>query len=146
VTHTIRTETQIDAPPERVWAVLSDFATYPEWNPFIVSIDGERVPGGTLAVTLRLGERDIRLRPRVVRWEPGRTLRWFGEAGGRWVFAGEHGLTVEPSGTGGTRFVHDEHFRGAAVPFLGRMLRRTESAFHTMDAALKQRVEGRATG
>ena len=30
----------IDAPASRVWAVLTDFARMPSWNPFIKSITG----------------------------------------------------------------------------------------------------------
>ena len=36
----IVTEVEIAAPPDRVWAVLTDGAKYPEWNPFIVSMQG----------------------------------------------------------------------------------------------------------
>ena len=34
-------EIDIQAPAERVWQVLTDFASYPEWNPFIRRINGE---------------------------------------------------------------------------------------------------------
>ena len=37
----IRAETVIAAPPEAVWRVLTDFAAYPDWNPFIRSIEGK---------------------------------------------------------------------------------------------------------
>jgi hypothetical protein len=37
----LRREIVIDAPPERVWAAVTDFAAYPEWNPFIRRISGE---------------------------------------------------------------------------------------------------------
>jgi hypothetical protein len=31
---------EIDAPAQVVWDVVADFATYPEWNPFCVAVDG----------------------------------------------------------------------------------------------------------
>jgi hypothetical protein len=37
----LRREIELDAPPERVWAVVTDFDAYPEWNPFIRQISGE---------------------------------------------------------------------------------------------------------
>ena len=41
MTRRIDTEILIQASSERVWAVLTDFAAYPEWNPFIVSLEGK---------------------------------------------------------------------------------------------------------
>jgi uncharacterized protein YndB with AHSA1/START domain len=34
----LHSEIEIDASAERVWAILTDFASYPRWNPFIRSI------------------------------------------------------------------------------------------------------------
>ena len=49
----IVTEVQIDATPGEVWSVLGDPASYRDWNPFIVSMEGELVEGATLTNTLR---------------------------------------------------------------------------------------------
>jgi Polyketide cyclase / dehydrase and lipid transport len=38
----IHTEIEINAPGESVWRALTDFAAYPEWNPFIRRVEGER--------------------------------------------------------------------------------------------------------
>jgi uncharacterized protein YndB with AHSA1/START domain len=37
----IKTEILINASPDKVWAILTDFDNYPSWNPFITSLKGE---------------------------------------------------------------------------------------------------------
>jgi uncharacterized protein YndB with AHSA1/START domain len=48
----LHTEIEIDAPAERVWRLLTDFASYPRWNPFIRTISGRPIPGERLEVRL----------------------------------------------------------------------------------------------
>ena len=43
-------EIEIAASAERVWRLLTDFASYPRWNPFIRSIGGRPIPGERLEV------------------------------------------------------------------------------------------------
>ena len=73
----IKTETIIDAPAERVWAEMTDFASFPEWNPFVRQAEGRLEPGEQLKIRLRL-DRGLKLtfKPRVTVVEPGRELRW----------------------------------------------------------------------
>ncbi|MDO9106469.1 MAG: SRPBCC family protein [Methylovulum sp.] len=42
----IRTEIEIASEPEPLWAILTNFAAYPQWNPFIRTIQGEAKTGG----------------------------------------------------------------------------------------------------
>jgi uncharacterized protein YndB with AHSA1/START domain len=41
----LHTQIEIDAPAKRVWELLTDFASYPQWNPFIRHISGRLTPG-----------------------------------------------------------------------------------------------------
>ena len=72
-------QVDIDATAEQVWKVLTDFAAYPAWNPFIVSAVGAAEVGST--VTLRMQPIDARavtLKPTVLEATPGYRLRWRG--------------------------------------------------------------------
>jgi uncharacterized protein YndB with AHSA1/START domain len=40
----LRAEVEVEASPERIWEVLTDFAAYRQWNPFIVEGAGRAVP------------------------------------------------------------------------------------------------------
>jgi uncharacterized protein YndB with AHSA1/START domain len=48
----LHTEIEISAPAERVWELLTDFASYPQWNPFIRNISGLPASGERLEVRL----------------------------------------------------------------------------------------------
>jgi hypothetical protein len=104
-----RTTIDIDAPPSRVWAVMSDIERWPEWTASMSSIqqtsDGPLGVGSTARVT------QPRLAPAnfvVTRWEPGRGFDWttkniaVGAIGRHLIEAAAHGsrvtLSVEFSG------------------------------------------------
>ncbi len=53
--HQLQTEIEINAGSDRVWAILTDFAAYPEWNPFIRFIRG--VPGKGARLEVRILQR-----------------------------------------------------------------------------------------
>lgn len=142
----IRAQIEIEAPVERVWEVLADFISYPEWNPFIVGIQGAPKEGGRLSVTIRPpGRKGMTFRPNVLAVRPERELRWLGHLFFPGVFDGEHVHELEQLSPGRTRYIQREQFRGVLVPFMKGMLTDTERGFEAMAAALKSRTEGSVT-
>ena len=53
----IHTEIDIDAPADRVWAILTDFASYPSWNPMIPRLSGQLSVGARLDFKLNLNSK-----------------------------------------------------------------------------------------
>ena len=142
---TVATQIDINAPPERVWAVLTNFEQHPRWNPFIRHISGVVEEGARLHVTLGPPDgKAMTFKPVVTRAEPAQALAWLGTLLARWVFAGEHTFLLEPLLDGGTRFHHGEKFTGLLVPFLRKSLDTdTRHGFEAMNAALKVEAEHR---
>jgi hypothetical protein len=139
----LRTQVDVDAPPERVWQVLTDFAAYPQWNPFIVRAEGDARRGGRLTLRMQpVGGRAVTFRPTVLEATPARRLRWLGHLLVTGIFDGEHSFTIEPLGEGRARLVQQEDFRGLLVPLMARSLdRRTLPGFERLNQALKRRAE-----
>ena len=133
----------IDATPEQVWWVLSDFAAYPQWNPFITRAEGQTRPGSPLVLRMQpVGARGVTLRPTVVEATPGHRLRWLGRFGIPGLFDAEHSFTITRRDQGGVRLSQDERFTGILVPLMARSLdRHMLPAFQAMNAALKDRAE-----
>ncbi|NEA65618.1 SRPBCC domain-containing protein [Streptomyces sp. SID12488] len=127
---------------DRVWAVLTDFERFHEWNPFLVEATGEAVPGARLTLRFRLPDsgREMVFRPTVLDSEPGRLLRWRGRFGVPGVFDGVHSFELTPL-DGGTQVVQTERFSGLLVPFSGSVITPSEQGFQHLTDALKARVE-----
>ncbi len=136
----IRTEIEIEASAERVWNLLTDFAHFPEWNPFIRQVKGSASTGNQLTVTIQPpGGKTMTFKPHVLDAQPNRQLRWIGRVLIRGLFDGEHSFGIEPLGENRVRFTHRERFSGLFVPFFSTG--RSQQGFEEMNKALKTRAE-----
>jgi hypothetical protein len=136
-------EIDIQASDERVWQLLTDFASFPQWNPFIRRASGEPKTGTRLEVTMQpSGARGMTFRPTVLKAEPKRELRWLGHLLIPGLFDGEHSFTIEPLEANHVRFVQRERFTGILVPLFAHGLDTdTRRGFEEMNQALKKRAE-----
>jgi hypothetical protein len=84
----------------------------------------------------------MRFKPKVLKAEPNRELRWLGHLGLPGLFDGEHIFTIEPLDRERVRFVQRERFSGLLVPLLAKSLDTgTHAAFEAMNRAIKEQAE-----
>ena len=143
----LHTEIAIEATPDRVWEILTDFAAYPSWNAFIPCISGPGTVGSRLDLQMRPpGGRGMQLRPTLLAAAPSQELRWLGQLGVPGLFDGEHRFRIEPLGTNRVRFVQEERFTGLLAPLVLRFIESgTRRGFEAMNQALKVRAEQRSS-
>lgn len=136
----IRTEINIDAPPDEVWSVLTDFESYPDWNPFIQKIDGAATIGQTLTVEMHPLHMDGThiFSPEVLVADEDTELRWLGRLLLPAIFDGEHFFRIEKTETG-SRLVNGENFRG--VLLLAFDMNDFIPSSEAANQALKERAE-----
>lgn len=141
----VRTEIEIDAAPERVWQVLTDYAGWSEWNPLLYRAVGRLGVGEGVEIAFHgPGSKEVSVKCTVVNLEPQRAWSWTYSVISPLLFRGEHSFTVEPIDAGRTRFAHREVFKGWLAPLFVNEAE-TKHGFEAMDRALKAQAEG-ATG
>ena len=134
------TEIFIDAPPARVWALLTDPDAHADWNPMMRAVAGHFIPGERVRLTMRTPSGGtMTFRPRVLVADPGRELRWLGRLGLPHLFDGEHCFRLIPE-AGGTRLIQGERFRGVLLWAMD--VQQFRAGFEAANAALKARAEG----
>ena len=142
---TIRTEAFIPATPARVWAVLTDFDAYAEWNPLNVKASGEGRPGGKIRTTFvnPAGGPGATVTQTVTltTFEPERALAWSGNV--PLLFRGRHHFTLAPEGEG-TRLLHGEDMSGLiAMTFSDAILAEKFAPYYeAVNRALAERLAG----
>jgi hypothetical protein len=141
--HELTTEIVIGASADKVWSVLTDFTSYPEWNPFVVCIQGELAPNARLAVKIKPpGGRGMKLKPAITKLDPGKQFSWTGRLPVPGAFQGEHRFQVWSLGEARTLLIHSERFSGLLVPLLKKSLETsTRAGFEAMNEAVKERAE-----
>jgi hypothetical protein len=139
----IKTETVIRAPAERVWAAMTDFPSFPDWNPFVRKAQGQLEPGEQLKIQLRLDHGlPMTFRPRVTKVEPNRELRWLATLGRPGVFDVDRAFQIHPR-NGGVLFVMSEECTGwlTAVMFATNLEAQLYRGYDAFNEALRKRVE-----
>lgn len=137
----IDTYIDIDAPPDFVWGVLTDFPGWKEWNPFIPSITGKLIEGTQLQIIVSPpGMKPMEFKPKIFSVRPGEEIIWGGSFL-LFIYRGDHALWVEPLPDNRTRFRQRERFQGPMALFMGSMFEPTEQGYYQMNQALKQYVE-----
>jgi uncharacterized protein YndB with AHSA1/START domain len=114
---TLKTVT-IDAPPDKVFAVLQDVERWPEWTPTMVCV--KRLESGPFTVGSTAEVRQPRLRPavwQVIEIEESRNFTWTARSPGLRMKAGH---LVEPHGSG-SRVVLSFELSGLMAPLVSRL-------------------------
>ena len=141
---TLHTQIDIDATPQRIWEILTNFKDYALWNPAIPFADGDASPGSRLRVAIQwpgLKRGDYVLQ--VTAAHAPRELRWLGHFGISGLMDGDHRFIIEARSDDGARVIQQERFSGLLVPFFAPWLRRNVlDGFKQLNAALKSRAEG----
>ena len=135
---TINTSITIQANPEKIWQLLTDFKDYSKWNPFIISIEGNLEPGNQLRVQLN----DMVFKPKVKSYKKNQRFSWLGHLLFPGIFDGRHSFQLIKEKDKSTSFIHKEEFSGI-LPLLMRksFFEKVEKDFKAMNEALKIEAE-----
>ena len=138
----IRTRHRIDFPPALVWAVLTDFRAYADWNPLNVWADGEARTGARVAmrfVDAGGGKgKMIAQTVTVTDCVPERRLEWVGRI--PLLVTGRHFFELSAI-DGGTELRHGEDVSGLIpMTFSKGRIERQKAAYQAMNVALSDRV------
>lgn len=133
----INTSIQINSDLETVWNILTDFDAYPEWNPFIKSIEGEVAEGNR--ITAKIG--GMTFKPKVLVYQEKKEFKWLGHLWVKGLFDGEHRFILTQN-KDGVHFEQSEKFTGILVPLFAKSLDiDTVKGFKDMNEKLKTRCE-----
>ena len=133
---TFEAEITIAAPPEKVWAVLMDTKSYPEWNPTFVAVSPPYALGAKISSRVKKPDGAfIDMRPTVKTLRANREL---GQAGGvPGILTYHHKWVLEPV-AGGTHVRQIDVDRGGFLWFWDSSW--VEPAYRRANEALAARV------
>jgi len=132
-------ETTITATSETIWAILTDAAAYPEWDPGMLRLEGQIAPGEKITAYTKISP-DRAFPVTVSEFVPNQLMVW---SGGMplGLFKGVRTFTLTDKGDGATHFALREEFSGPMLPLFGRSIPDLTPVFEEFVAGLKQYAE-----
>ncbi|MEM7126995.1 MAG: SRPBCC domain-containing protein [Chloroflexota bacterium] len=143
----IHTEVIINAHPDKVWAVLTDWGKLPEWSPGLLNLTGDFCKDGNITATFKLGigEHAQDFTHPLIYFEEGRMFGWSAPLPYMAGMTDHHIYKLEPLPEGRTRFLQTDQLTGGLEHVIGaHMARGMMQSYVEFNRALKVRVEGMA--
>lgn len=138
----VHTEIVINASDERVWTILTDFDSYPDWNPS-TRISGNLAVGEVLVLRMQQqGQPSVEYAITLLQADENRELRWVGKTGIGGLFDIERWFVIEKISEGQVKFTQGEKFKGLLTPLASESLNSDmEKNFENFNQALKKKAE-----
>ena len=136
-----KVDAKIEAPPEIVWALLTDAKKFPQWNSTVKGIDGEIREGARLRLYVPGTTRTFT--PRVSDLVPKSRMIW--SDGIAPIFKGVRTFKLQVRTGGSTDFTMEEHFSGIVFALVKRMLPDFRPIFEAYASDLKRESESQAS-
>ena len=140
-------QTDIEAPPEKVWDALLALPDWPRWNALVPEGSGVVSPGQVLSFRIRVTAREIQPpkyrphRPTVLVVHAPGELVMEATFGARWLVHMVHSFYILPTQTG-CRLRQTWATSGILVPLLWPLLRRAQDSFAELGDDLARFVGG----
>ncbi|MEO0566043.1 MAG: SRPBCC domain-containing protein [Chloroflexota bacterium] len=135
---TFQADVTINAEPETVWAILTDAAGYPDWDPTVIRIEGTIAAGNKITAISKLAP-DRKFPVTVSMFDAPHKMEWssgmpFG------LFKGVRSFTLTPQ-DGGTHFEVREAFSGPMLALIGGTIPDMTEPFAQFSEGLKAHAE-----
>ncbi len=127
----------INAPAEKLWALLTDATGYTSWNPTIVSLEGNIAVGERISLVSTVNPKRafklnvVEVSPQKMVWSDGMPLG---------LFKGERTFTVTPT-DGGSEFSMREVYTGLLAPLITKTIPDMTDSFTEFADGLKKAAE-----
>ena len=144
----IQTEILIPVPPPAVWAVLTDFARYGEWNDFVRYVEGHPQAGARVRIGMDVGlEKLNEQQATITEVVPPETLVWTSTFLFKGLVTTEHYFELYREGPEETLLLHGLRNSGLLPALVNNPLEDVYAVrMRDMNEALKRAAAARYRG
>ena len=136
------TTTKINAGADVIWAILTDGATYPDWNKTVIKIEGTIALGEKIRVYATISPNQA-FPVTVQELVPSQRMVWRGGMP-LGLFKGVRTFTLTDDNNGQIDFQMQEVFSGLMAPLIVRSMPDLTESFEQFATCLKTKAEGSA--
>ncbi|MFK7994891.1 MAG: SRPBCC family protein [Granulosicoccus sp.] len=141
---TIKTEIEIQAPPDKVWGILSDVGKWHEWSPTINASEGKAAVGSTVTITMmskEAGKDGPTYSPKILSMDAPTYFHWRAHMIAGFIFTNDKIIELTETELG-TKVTHKETFKGLMAALMkGQMDKGVSPMLTMMNDALKELSE-----